>query len=434
MHLAGNLSDLLISLWRGMIDCDATDAINSWDWAVLSDGAIWDAYGVSVHEAGSHLPGSFGTRPRNIAEKLTSGYKTWEFQLHTFGLGPILLYNILPDAYFANYCKLARGFQIMCQHRISAESLIAVHTLLCKWERGFEELYYQFREDRIHFVQPCVHQVNHLATETLRKGPPICYAQWTMERTIGNLGQEIRQPSNPYANLAQEGVRRCRVNTLLATMPELGTPPKGLPIGAEDLGGGYVLLRKRDRYFFPPPAPDSQAIQTFLGVGHHIPPFKCWARLRLKNGQITRSAWRETLKAAHGNLRISRNVSFSFLADTHFGEIQYFARLPYCVDEETQDYDYHNIAIIKLYSRPDEDLFRLSSQTVAACNLSNELIVTDVKQIKSVVAMIPRRLRLPSGIEEERFCVLSQPGLDVSLLGMPYDIFDDEDDVGGNVE
>ncbi|KIK74596.1 hypothetical protein PAXRUDRAFT_175178, partial [Paxillus rubicundulus Ve08.2h10] len=32
MHLAGNLSDLLISLWCGMIDCDATDAINSWDW------------------------------------------------------------------------------------------------------------------------------------------------------------------------------------------------------------------------------------------------------------------------------------------------------------------------------------------------------------------------------------------------------------------
>ncbi|KIK75582.1 hypothetical protein PAXRUDRAFT_18868 [Paxillus rubicundulus Ve08.2h10] len=255
MHLAGNLSDLLISLWCGMIDCDPSDAINSWDWVVLSDGVIWDAYGVSVHEAGSHLPGSFGIRPHNIAEKLTSGYKTY-----------------------------------------------------------------------------------------------------------------------------------------------------------------------------------SQAIQTFLGVGHPIPPFKRWARLRLKNRQIAQSAWRETLKAAHGNLRISRNVSFSFLADMHFGEIQYFARLPYCVDEETQDYDYHNIAIIKLYSHPDEDLFHLSSQTVTTCNLSNELIVIDVKQIKSVVAMIPRRLRLPSCIEEERFCVLSQPGLDVSLLGMPYDIFEDEDNVGGNVK
>ncbi|KIJ14124.1 hypothetical protein PAXINDRAFT_79828, partial [Paxillus involutus ATCC 200175] len=86
---------------------------------------------------------------------------------------------------------------------------------------------------------------------------------------------------------------------------------------------------------------------------------------------------------------------------TRFGEIQYFARLPYCVDEETQDYNYHNIAIIKLYLGPDEALFRLSSQTVTACNLTNELIVIGVKQIKSVVAMVPRRLRLPSGVQEE---------------------------------
>ncbi|KIK92659.1 hypothetical protein PAXRUDRAFT_146829, partial [Paxillus rubicundulus Ve08.2h10] len=141
MHLASNLSDLLISLWRGMIDCDATDAINNWDWAVLSDSVIWDTYGVSVHEAGSHLSRSFGTRPHNIAKKLTSGYKTWELQLHTFSLGPILLYNILQDEYFTNYCKLVRGFQIMCQHSITTKSLVAAQSL-CQWEHGFKRLYY----------------------------------------------------------------------------------------------------------------------------------------------------------------------------------------------------------------------------------------------------------------------------------------------------
>ncbi|KIJ07609.1 hypothetical protein PAXINDRAFT_90134 [Paxillus involutus ATCC 200175] len=439
MHLAGNLSDLLILLWRGMIDCDATDAINSWDWAVLSDGTIWDTYGVSVHEAGSHLPGSFGTRPRNIAEKLTSGYKTWEFQLHMFGLGPILLYNILPDAYFANYCKLAQGFQIMCQHSITTESLVSAQSLLCQWEHGFKRLYYRYREDRIHFIRPCVHQVNHLATETLRKGPPICYAQWTMERTIRNLGQEIRQPSNPYSNLAQEGVRHCRVNSLLAAMPELGIPPKGLPDGAEDLGGGYVLLRKRERYLFSPPMQETQAIQTFLGLDPNQPAphfkFRRWARLRLKNGQIARSAWRETLKAVH-NLRVSRNVSFSHLAQTRFGEIQYFARLPYHVDNPAEDYDFHNIALLKLYSCPDQDLVNMSSQTVAACTLTNTLIVVDVKHINTVVVMIPRRMTLPSGVEEDCFCTLSQPGLDASVLGIAYDIFEDEDDrdAGGDVD
>ncbi|KAG1799205.1 uncharacterized protein HD556DRAFT_1204152, partial [Suillus plorans] len=41
MHLADNLSDLLISLWRGMIDCAATDDVTTWDWAVLHDAEAW---------------------------------------------------------------------------------------------------------------------------------------------------------------------------------------------------------------------------------------------------------------------------------------------------------------------------------------------------------------------------------------------------------
>ncbi|KIK14049.1 hypothetical protein PISMIDRAFT_17560 [Pisolithus microcarpus 441] len=42
-----------------------------------------------------------------------------------------------------------------------------------------------------------------------------------MECTISNLGQEIWQPLKPYENLAEEGVQQCRVNALLAVMPQL---------------------------------------------------------------------------------------------------------------------------------------------------------------------------------------------------------------------
>ncbi|EGO03135.1 hypothetical protein SERLA73DRAFT_48218 [Serpula lacrymans var. lacrymans S7.3] len=421
MHFAGNLSELLLALWHGMIDCDATDDHDSWDWAVLADGPTWDRYGESVHSAGSHLPGVFGTRPRNIAEKLTSGYKTWEMQLHTFGLGPILLYNILPDNFFSNYCKLVRGFQIMCQHQISTQALVDAHSLLCQWEREFEDLYYQYWEDHIHFVRPCVHQVNHLVTKTQQKGPPICYAQWTMERTIGNLGQETRQPSNPYANLAQKGVRRCRVNSLLAAMPELGVPPKGLPDGAVELGDGYVLLRKRDRYFS----------RSLLNTPK---PFSC-ARLKLRNGQIARNVWRESLKSVD-KLQVSQNVSFSYSGQLHFGEVQYFTQLAYHQQhpQDAGNYDFHNVAVIKMYSPPDNQLLDLSSQTVTACILTDQLVVSNVKDIKNVVAMILRRLRLPSGVEETRFCSMYQPGLDVADLGIPYNIYEDDNDKGGEVD
>jgi hypothetical protein len=87
---------------------------------------------------------------------------------------------------------------------------------------------------------------------------------------------------------------------------------------------------------------------------------------------------------------------------------------------------------------PDEHLLGLSSHTVAACTLTEQLVAVDVKNINSVVAMIPRMLRLPLAPEEdegeEYFCVLSQPGLDVSVLGMAYNIFEDDDNGEGNVE
>ncbi|KAG1853989.1 hypothetical protein F4604DRAFT_1591365 [Suillus subluteus] len=414
MHIAGNLSDLNISLWRGTMDCGPLDDVESWEWAVLKNRDAWDAHGESVEAAGPYLPGSFDRKLRNIAEKLNTNYKTWEFQLYTFGLGPALLYGVLPQPYWLNYCKLVRGFQLLCQHRITTEYLRHAHVLLCNWEKEFESLYYRRNEDRLQFIRPCVHQVNHLAPETLRKGPPICYAQWTMERTIGNLGQEIRQPSNPYANLSREGLRRCQVNTLLSVLPELNEPPKGLPTGSVDLGDGYALLRKRDRYF----------------QGRVLHRIKKWARLLLPNGQIARSAWQETIKPLE-KIRISRNVKIDLDGQVRFGEILYFTWLSVEADPgDKEDWQFVNVALIQLYSTPDESLLKLSSQTVPSCTRVDEFCVLDVKKILSVVAMVLHTPTLPSGATEPRFFMMERPGFDISNLGVPYSGYlDAEDDL-----
>jgi hypothetical protein len=110
MHLGAlNLSDLMISLWRGTIDCTPPDDRSTWTWAVLQRHEIWHDHGKAVVGALHYLPSSFDRPPRNIAEKLTSGYKAWEFLLYMYGLGPGLLYGVLPEAHYTNYCKLVSG-------------------------------------------------------------------------------------------------------------------------------------------------------------------------------------------------------------------------------------------------------------------------------------------------------------------------------------
>ena len=310
MHLAGNISDLLISLWRGTLDHSVDDNPADWPWAILSNEEVWRVHGSAVEHAGHFLPSSYDHKPRNIAEKINTQYKTWEFQLYIFGLAPILLYNILPMEYWANYCKLVCGFQIMCQSSLTKEELLNAHALLCSWEHKFELIYYKLRESRIHFVRPCVHQVVHLVSEAIHKGPPICYAQWTMERTIGNPGKQIRQPSKPFANLSREGVRRCQVNSLLSIMPELDDSNTGPPYGSVDISNGYILLRKRAKNAVIPRGDEAAAISHFLGPEHVLPRIKKWAQLRLPNGQIACSAWRETLRLPE-QICVSRNVKVS---------------------------------------------------------------------------------------------------------------------------
>ncbi|KIM73012.1 hypothetical protein PILCRDRAFT_81467 [Piloderma croceum F 1598] len=246
MHLVSlNLTDLIVSLWRGTIDCDLPDDRASWDWAVLK-GETWKLHGKSVADATPYLPGSFDRPPRNPAEKISSGYKAWEYLLYIFALGPGVFYNVIPEKYWAHFCKLVTAIRIIHQRSIKVDHLCIAHKFIQEFVRDFELFYYQRKIARIHFCRPCIHALPHLAPEVVRIGPGAYSTQWTMERSISNLGEEIKQPSKPFANLSQRGILRSQVNALKAMIPDLEPIVIKLPRGAKELGGDFMLLRARD--------------------------------------------------------------------------------------------------------------------------------------------------------------------------------------------
>jgi hypothetical protein len=316
MHLGAlNLSDLMISLWRGTIDCTRPDDKSTWNWVVLR-GEVWQQHGKAVADTLHYLPSSFDRPPRNIAEKLTSGYKAWEFLLYLYGLCPGLLYGVLPDAFYSNFCKLVFGIRLMNQHRITLANVRDAHKALLSFAQEFEILYCQRLPTRIHFVRPCIHSLVHLPREVIRIGPPICSSQWTLERTIGNLGEEIKQHSNPFANLSQRGIRRARVNALKAMIPDLdveGTTEEGLPQGSKDVGQGYVLLRAREEEARPLRDCEGKALCDFLSISPSTSEIRVrrWAKLRIPTGQNCYSAWKE-LQRPIERRRTARNVKVHY--------------------------------------------------------------------------------------------------------------------------
>jgi len=125
-----------------------------------------------------------------------------------------------------------------------------------------------------------------------------------MEWAIGDLGGEIKLPSNPFANLSQCAVLHCQVNALKVILPELDEPKNLLPRGALDLHNGYVLLRAWE------PSPSlmtdfaAVALRSYYeGEGQPLTDNGIsywvirWARLCIPTGQIARSAWKENLKS-----------------------------------------------------------------------------------------------------------------------------------------
>ncbi|KIO01813.1 hypothetical protein M404DRAFT_28315 [Pisolithus tinctorius Marx 270] len=152
MHLAALLSDLFLSLWHGTIDCTPPDHLSQWPWAIFRCSDAWELHGALISSTAQHLPCSFDRKPCNPTEKISSGYKTWEFQLYMFSITPALLHGILPEAYWHNFCKLVQGFQLICQTHITHSELCDAHILLTEWPLNYEELYCQRSAARLHFV------------------------------------------------------------------------------------------------------------------------------------------------------------------------------------------------------------------------------------------------------------------------------------------
>lgn len=311
MHLASlNIPDLFINLWRGTLYCDSSDDKSLWDWVVLVDD-VWIKHGKLVADTASYIPGSFDRPPRNPAEKISSGYKAWEFLLYFFVLGPAIFRVVLPDKYWQHYCKLVRGIRILHQKASTAAEIQESHVILVLFVEGFELMYYQRLPSRLHFVRPSIHTLIHCALETTRVGPLCLTTQWPIERVIGDLSGEIRQPSNPFANISERGLRCSQVNALKAMIPELDPTPAP-PRGSIDIGNGYRLLRAVDTSARLLPTQEAAALVRFyMTIGVVLPDdyaFKVikWARLALPVGQVARSAWKEVQTGLNKSGRVPK--------------------------------------------------------------------------------------------------------------------------------
>ncbi|KAI6095242.1 hypothetical protein F5141DRAFT_1191381 [Pisolithus sp. B1] len=347
MHLSGvNMATLWLDLWHGTFDCAVTDSCASWHWAILKEMDVWEEHGHAVATCKMYLPGSFDVAPQDPSLQSNSWYKVTEYITWIYGLCPALLYGILPELVWWNFCKFVAGLRIMSQYSITPRQLQYACQLITQWAAEFEM-------DHIPFIHPCVHLTCHLASEAVH---------WTMERTIGNLGQEIHQPLDPFQTLHN----RASGNTNLHA--------------SANLGKGYILLVKHDWYLTTVQGEEARVIAEYLSLPH-APKICRWACLCLPNGQIAQSQFQELQKAPE-DICMARNVKVSLNGGDWIMEVRYFARLVVTAadnlpvpDEDLDTPDcccFTDVALITLYSQPDTDLLEKSYGVLPSCTKLGE--------------------------------------------------------------
>ena len=213
--------------------------------------------------------------------------------------------------------------RIIFQLHIPYDQLLKASTLLTDFVYDFEVLYVKCKISHLHFVPQCMHAITHTPSATFQIGPLGCSSQFPMERTIEDLGAEIKQPSNPFANLAECALCRAQVNALKAMCPDLAPEPSlvSLNILSHNLHNGFILHHPCQDQPRPIRLCEAEAIKAyFLGIAGYADVqddwpidscVQCWGRLHLPNGQCVRTTWKEIVNNVS---RMNRNVKVSCLS------------------------------------------------------------------------------------------------------------------------
>ena len=128
-----------------------------------------------------------GRMEQNIIQNLMETDRNyWKLLRIVQGLGSVNPYSYP--------CCHAQPCDLWCQRQamsVTGCQLQKAHIALTSFVEEYKHLYYQRRVDSLHFCRPCLHTLLHLALECACVGPGAYTTQFTMERVIGDLGQDI---------------------------------------------------------------------------------------------------------------------------------------------------------------------------------------------------------------------------------------------------
>jgi hypothetical protein len=256
----------------------------------ISSGKIQE-FGKHVASAMSTLSPRFCGPVRDPHLKRQSQYKAYEWMalLHWYII-PIGIELEFPPVLLRNFAKFSAivDFAMKIKPR-TYHDIARLHNMIRTFLLEFEEIYVGKNPENISRCRLCIFQLIHVPQHIEWYGSVRIGSQSTVERAIGEMGQQIRSKKAPFSHLGNLIFERELLKVLLLYYPELD-------LREPETEGKLLLplsqkkIRKTERKNHTALANHISALCTWLGEPYSLDiVLKRWSKLQLVNGDVLSS-------------------------------------------------------------------------------------------------------------------------------------------------
>jgi len=139
------------------------------------------------------IPAEFARKPRCLTE--IDRWKATEFRQFLLYTGPVVLFDVLPDAVYNHFLLLSVAIILLVSPKFCGPYADYAHSLLCLFVEQAKHIY---GED---FIVYNVHGLTHLAADVKRHGCLDLFSAFAYENKLQDLKRRVRKGSCPLPQI-----------------------------------------------------------------------------------------------------------------------------------------------------------------------------------------------------------------------------------------
>jgi hypothetical protein len=175
-----NIPKHMFHLWKGSKYQKNGQEVEKYPWVLPSSD--WTLIDHGLAASRGTVPTRVGTAPRG-----TSSFANWtthEWRSFFLTYGAPAMHYFLPTQYATNFLRYRQLLRYTNQRAFTCADIAQVEARSRMFLYEYEDLYYGNKPDLLPSCTIQYHYLLHLGQNIRDFGPPLCYAQWSLERFL----------------------------------------------------------------------------------------------------------------------------------------------------------------------------------------------------------------------------------------------------------